>query len=48
MTQNLLLHYQRKLYVLVDTADNRRLIGKHVEVFQFPDGRIEVRVAGRN
>ena len=48
VTQNLLLHYERKLYVLVDTADNRRLIGTHVEVFQYPDGRIEVRVAGRN
>ena len=47
MTQNLLLHYERKLYVLVDTPDNRRLIGKYVEVFQYPDGRIEIRVAGR-
>jgi hypothetical protein len=25
----------------------RRLIGKYVEVFQYPDGRIEIRVAGR-
>jgi hypothetical protein len=47
VSQNLLLHYERKLYVLVDTADNRRLIGKYVEVFQYPDGRIEIRVAGR-
>jgi transposase len=47
VTQNLLLHYERKLYVLVDTPQNRRLIGKYVEVFQYPDGRIEIRVAGR-
>ena len=47
MSQNLLLHYERKLYVSVDTPDNRRLIGKYVEVFQYPDGRIEIRVAGR-
>jgi hypothetical protein len=47
VSQNLLLHYERKLYVLVDTPDNRRLIGKYVEVFQYPDGRIEIRVAGR-
>jgi hypothetical protein len=40
-------HYERKLYVLVDTPANRRLIGKYVEVFQYPDGRIEIRVAGR-
>lgn len=46
VSQNLLLHYERKLYVLVDTPDNRRLIGKYVEVFQYPDGRIEIRVAG--
>jgi hypothetical protein len=47
VSQNLLLHYERKLYVLVDTPDNRRLRGKYVEVFQYPDGRIEIRVAGR-
>jgi hypothetical protein len=47
VSQNLLLHYERKLYVLVDTPDNRRLIGKYVEVFQYPDGSIEIRVAGR-
>jgi hypothetical protein len=47
VSQNLLLHYERKLYVLVDTPENRRLIGKYVEVFQYPDGRIEIRVAGQ-
>jgi hypothetical protein len=41
------LHYERKLYLLADTPDNRRLIGKYLEVFQYPDGRIEIRVAGR-
>jgi hypothetical protein len=44
---DLLLHYERQLYVSVDTAENRRLIGKYVEVFQYPHGRIEIRVAGR-
>ena len=47
VTQNLIVHYERKLYVLVDTPDNRRLIGKYVEVFQYPQGQIEIRVAGR-
>jgi transposase len=46
VTQNLTLHYERKLYLLPDTAANRRLIGKYVEVFQYPDGRIEIRVNG--
>lgn len=47
VTKDLTLHYERKLYLLEDTPDNRRLIGKYLEVFQFPDGRIEIRVAGR-
>jgi hypothetical protein len=47
VSQSLTLHYERKLYVLKDTAENRRLIGKYVEVFQYPDGRIEIRVGGQ-
>jgi len=42
VTQSLTLHYERKLYLLADTAQNRRLIGKYVEVFQYPNGRIEM------
>lgn len=47
VTQNLTLHYERKLYLLADNPENRRLIGKYIEVFQFPDGRIEIRVSGQ-
>ena len=46
VTKNLTLHYERKLYLLTETPDARRLIGKYVEVFQFPDGRIEIRAGG--
>jgi hypothetical protein len=46
VTDSLTLRYERKLYVLQDTPDNRRYIRKYVEVFQFPDGRVEIRVAG--
>lgn len=46
VTQNLTLHYERKLYLLADTPENRRLIGKYIDVFQFPDGRIQIRAAG--
>lgn len=46
VTKALTLHYERKLYMLADTAANRRLIGKYIEIFQFPDGRVEIRVAG--
>jgi hypothetical protein len=48
VTQSLTLHYERQLYLLADTADNRRLIGKYVEIFQYPEGRIEIRVAGQS
>jgi hypothetical protein len=34
------------MYLIEDTPDNRRYIGKYIEVFQFPDGRIEIRAAG--
>ena len=48
VTKALTLHYERKLYLLADTAATRRLIGKYIEVFQYPDGRIEIRVAGQS
>jgi hypothetical protein len=46
--KDLTLHYERKLYLLADTPDNRRLVGKYLEFFQFPDGRVEIRTAGRS
>jgi helix-turn-helix protein len=46
VTDSLTLRYERKIYLIEDTPSNRRYIGKYVEVFQFPDGRIEIRVAG--
>jgi hypothetical protein len=46
VTDSLTLRYERKMYLIQDTPSNRRLIGKYIEVFQFPDGRIEIRVAG--
>ena len=47
VTKALTLHYERKLYLLADTPDNRRLIGKYLEIFQYPDGRVEIRVGGQ-
>ena len=46
VTKNLTLHYERKLYLLPDTPTNRRYSGKYVDVLQYPDGRIEIQVAG--
>jgi hypothetical protein len=46
LTSNLALHYERKLYLLPDTPQNRRYAGKYLDVYQFPDGRIQIRAAG--
>jgi hypothetical protein len=46
VTKALTLHHERKLYMLADTAINRGLIGKYLEFFQYPDGRIEIRARG--
>jgi hypothetical protein len=32
--------------MLADNSENRRLIGKYVDVIQFPDGRVEIRAGG--
>ena len=46
LTSNLALHYERKLYLLPDTPQNRRYAGKYLDVYQFPDDRIQIRAAG--
>ena len=46
LTSNLTLHYERKLYLLPDTPQHRRYAGKYLDVYQYPDGKIEIRVAG--
>lgn len=46
VTSSLALHYERKLYLLADTPENRRYAGKYLDVLQFPDGRIEIRSNG--
>jgi hypothetical protein len=48
VTESLTLRYERKMYLIQDTPDNRRYIGKYIEVFQYPDGRIEIRAAGHS
>jgi hypothetical protein len=39
----LTLQYDKTIYLLGDTPVNRRLIGKYIEVYDYPDGRIELR-----
>ena len=42
----LTLQYDKVIYLLEDSKATRRLIGKYIEVFEYPDGRIELRADG--
>ncbi len=41
------MQYDRVLYLLDDTPENRKLIDRYIEVWEYPDGRIELRADGR-
>jgi transposase len=47
VSRSLTLNYAREIYMLADTAGNRRLIQRFIDVYEYPDGRIEVRADGR-
>ena len=46
VTHSLTLRYGRSLYVLTKTPASRAIIGEYVEVYEYPDGRIEVHSKG--
>jgi hypothetical protein len=46
-SRSLTVLYDWVLYVLEDTPQNQRLIHRYVEVWEYPDGRIEIRAGGR-
>jgi hypothetical protein len=46
VTNALTVQYDRVMYLLEDTAANRRLIHQYVEVVEYPDGVIEVQADG--
>ncbi|MFH5256098.1 ISNCY family transposase [Burkholderia semiarida] len=47
VTKALTVQYDRVLYLLDDTLENRAWIHRDVEVWEYPDGRIELRAAGQ-
>ena len=47
VTKALTVQYDRVMYLLDDTPENRKLIRRYVEVWEYPDGRIELRAEGR-
>ncbi len=46
VTRSLTLQYDRVIYLLDDTEANRRLVGRYIDVYEYPDGRIEIRADG--
>lgn len=42
VSHSLTLQYDKVIYLLEDTPTTRQLIGKYIEVYEFPDGRIEI------
>ena len=46
VSNSLTLQYDKMLYLLTDTPQTRAVKGKYIEVYEYPDGRIEVRANG--
>ena len=46
VSHSLTVQYDKVLYLLTDTFASRRLIGKYIDVYEYPDGRIEPRANG--
>ena len=46
VTKALTVQYDRVIYLLEDTLANRKLIHRYIEVWEYPDGRIEIRADG--
>lgn len=47
VTNSLTVQYDRVMYLLEDSAANRALIHRYVDVFEFPDGNVEIQCHGR-
>ncbi len=47
VTKSLTVQYDRVMYLLDDTPENRQLVDRTIEVWEYPDGRIELRAEGR-
>jgi transposase len=46
VTKSLTVQYDRVMYLLEDTPANRKLIHRYIDVWEYPDGRIELRADG--
>ncbi|PRH48418.1 ISNCY family transposase [Burkholderia multivorans] len=46
VSKSLTVLYDRVLYLLDDTLESRKLIHRYIDVWEYPDGRIEIRADG--
>jgi transposase len=47
VTKALTVQYDRVMYLLDDTPENRKRVHRYIEVWEYPDGRIEIRADGQ-
>jgi hypothetical protein len=43
VSSSLTLQYDKTMYLIEDSQANRKLIGTYIDVYEYPDGRIELR-----
>jgi len=46
VSRSLTLQHERVIYLLKDTPATRKLIHRYIDVYEYPDGRIELRADG--
>ena len=46
VSKSLTLQYDKMLYLLIDSPETRKLAGRYIDVYHYPDGRIEPRANG--
>jgi len=47
VSQSLTLQHERQIYLLADTQANRKLIHRHIYMWEYPDGRLQIQADGR-
>ena len=46
VSRSLVVQRNKTVYLLVDTEEARKLIGQNIDVYEYPDGRLELRADG--
>lgn len=48
VSKSLMVQYDKRLLMLGDTAENRKLASRYIEVYHYPDSSIELRANGKS